>query len=90
MFHRGCGGNENKFSTVAECQEKCNRRKNVTQPSKGNEGLVVFECQLRTDAKIPEKAQKCDDGCPIGYRCNENNKCCPMKSMFIDFVSLFP
>ncbi|KAK6023589.1 ABC transporter, ATP-binding protein [Ostertagia ostertagi] len=79
MFHRGCGGNENKFTTVAECREKCSKRKNATQPSKGDEALWV-ECQLRTDAKIPEKAKKCDDGCPIGYRCNENNKCCPMKS----------
>ncbi|VDL86737.1 unnamed protein product [Nippostrongylus brasiliensis] len=86
MLLRGCGGNENKFSTAAECKEKCFRgAKNSTNSAaatnmkKENEGLVVTECDLPTDAKIPDVARSCDEGCLVGYRCNKKNKCCPMR-----------
>nr|CDJ84932.1 Proteinase inhibitor I2 domain containing protein [Haemonchus contortus] len=86
MYHRGCGGNENKFNTVAECKKECVHPKNATNFAKENKGSVVVECELRTDAKIPEMAKSCDDGCPVGYRCNKNNKCCPMK----DYICSLP
>ncbi|KAK6041982.1 Kunitz/Bovine pancreatic trypsin inhibitor domain protein [Cooperia oncophora] len=79
MLLRGCGGNENQFNTSAECKEKCVRDKKDSSTPKGDKGLVVVECKIKTDAKIDEKAKSCDDGCPIGYRCNDHNKCCPMK-----------
>uniref|UniRef100_A0A8R1DMY7 BPTI/Kunitz inhibitor domain-containing protein n=1 Tax=Caenorhabditis japonica TaxID=281687 RepID=A0A8R1DMY7_CAEJA len=41
--------------------------------------LVVNQCKLPTDAKILTKAQKCDQGCPTGYRCTKKNFCCPYK-----------
>ncbi|CAA99808.2 BPTI/Kunitz inhibitor domain-containing protein [Caenorhabditis elegans] len=39
--------------------------------------LIVNACKLPTDAKIVTKAQKCDNGCPTGYRCTKKNFCCP-------------
>ncbi|KAF1751755.1 hypothetical protein GCK72_018309 [Caenorhabditis remanei] len=41
--------------------------------------LMVNVCKLPTDAKIDTKAQKCDNGCPTGYRCTKKNFCCPYK-----------
>ncbi|KAK5967734.1 Kunitz/Bovine pancreatic trypsin inhibitor domain protein, partial [Trichostrongylus colubriformis] len=86
MFHRGCGGNENKFKTLAECKQKCVPSKNATKATGSNKSLVVVECQIQTDAKIPDIAQKCDNGCPMGYSCNKNNRCCPMK----DYICSLP
>ncbi|EYC21695.1 hypothetical protein Y032_0018g3483 [Ancylostoma ceylanicum] len=89
MMHRGCGGNENKFDSAAKCKEQCIEKKGKAKPSapasKGA-GLVVEECKLPTDAKIPDVAKSCDNGCDIGYACNKNNKCCPMK----DYICSLP
>ncbi|CAO4379136.1 unnamed protein product [Caenorhabditis nigoni] len=41
--------------------------------------LEVNVCKLPTDAKIDTKAQKCDNGCPTGYKCTKKNFCCPYK-----------
>ncbi|CAL2044609.1 unnamed protein product [Caenorhabditis brenneri] len=48
--------------------------------------LMVNVCKLPTDAKIDTKAQKCDHGCPTGYRCTKKNFCCP----YLDHVCALP
>ncbi|KHJ98190.1 Kunitz/Bovine pancreatic trypsin inhibitor domain protein [Oesophagostomum dentatum] len=88
MLHHGCGGNENKFDSAEKCKQQCvsNKTKAKADPSK--KGLVVEECDLLTDAKIPDVAKSCDGGCDLfsvtainchlprdkGYSCDKPEK----------------
>lgn len=91
MLYRGCGGNENKFTTAEECKEICTGQKArnesmLSTEEKEKKELVVDECNIPTDAKIPDVVIRCDDGCPKNYHCNRKNKCCPTK----DYICSLP
>ncbi|CAI2354870.1 unnamed protein product [Caenorhabditis sp. 36 PRJEB53466] len=68
-----------KDGKVKEENEEESEEEEEDQVENKDMSLVVNMCKLPTDAKIAAKVQKCDNGCPTGYRCTKKNFCCPSK-----------
>ncbi|KAI6199754.1 hypothetical protein M3Y96_00660300 [Aphelenchoides besseyi] len=80
--YNGCGGNENRYSSAAECRETCKKSSDTPRPSKTGHDQWVHAEKCNATHLIPNgnyiDCRKGRSKCPDNHKC-KNGVCCPKK-----------